>query len=124
MTVPDHLSYTDQHEWLDLQDGVARVGITAYAAGALGDVVYVQLPEVGERLTAGSTCGELESTKSVSDLCSPADGEVLEVNREVLDNSGLVNDDPFGAGWLFTVRVSGEPELLDATAYRQLTEEG
>jgi glycine cleavage system H protein len=121
MDSPTNLQYTAEHEWLDTHGETARVGITRYAAEALGDVVFVDLPEAGANLAAGEACGELESTKSVSDLFAPADGEVLEVNRAVVEEPGLLNSDPFGKGWLFTMRISGSPELLDAAAYDALT---
>ncbi|MEV8094045.1 glycine cleavage system protein GcvH [Kitasatospora sp. NPDC085879] len=118
MSNPTHLHYTKEHEWLTAaEDGVSTVGITAHAADALGDIVYVQLPEVGDTVTAGETCGELESTKSVSDLFSPVTGEVVEVNQAVLDDNALVNSSPFEDGWLFKVRVEATDELLDAEAY-------
>ncbi|GAA1076227.1 MULTISPECIES: glycine cleavage system protein GcvH [Kitasatospora] len=118
MSNPTHLQYTKEHEWLTAAvDGVSTIGITAHAADALGDIVYVQLPEVGDSVTAGETCGELESTKSVSDLFSPVTGEVVEVNQAVLDDNALVNSSPFEDGWLFKVRVEATDELLDAEAY-------
>ncbi|MCU7822763.1 glycine cleavage system protein GcvH [Kitasatospora sp. DSM 101779] len=118
MSNPTHLQYTKEHEWLTAAvDGVSTIGITAHAADALGDIVYVQLPEVGDAVTAGETCGELESTKSVSDLFSPVTGEVVEVNQAVLDDNALVNSSPFEDGWLFKVRVEATDELLDAEAY-------
>ncbi|WP_030272479.1 glycine cleavage system protein GcvH [Streptomyces sp. NRRL B-24484] len=118
MSNPTHLQYTKEHEWLTAAvDGVSTIGITAHAADALGDIVYVQLPEVGDSVTAGETCGELESTKSVSDLFSPVTGEVTEVNQAVLDDNALVNSSPFEDGWLFKVRVEATDELLDAEAY-------
>ncbi|GAA5010990.1 glycine cleavage system protein GcvH [Kitasatospora paranensis] len=118
MSNPKHLQYTKEHEWLTAaEDGVSTVGITAHAADALGDIVYVQLPEVGDTVTAGETCGELESTKSVSDLYSPATGEIVEVNQAVIDDNSLVNSAPFEGGWLFKVRVEATDELLDADAY-------
>ncbi len=120
MSVPSHLKYTVEHEWLDLQGDVATVGITAFASDALGDVVYVDLPAVGSTVTGGESCGELESTKSVSDLFAPADGEVLEVNQAVVDDPSLVNADPFDQGWLFRVRVTGMGDLLDAGAYESV----
>jgi glycine cleavage system H protein len=120
---PDNLRYTDQHEWVADQDGVATIGVTAYAADALGDVVYVQLPDVGTRVTEGEACGEIESTKSVSELFAPLTGEVVEVNAAVLDKPELVNTDPFGDGWLVKVRHAGLPDLLDPQAYHALTEE-
>ncbi|MER8234361.1 glycine cleavage system protein GcvH [Streptomyces sp. NPDC101490] len=119
MSNPQQLRYTKEHEWLsDAVDGVATVGITEFAANALGDVVYAQLPAVGDTVTAGETCGELESTKSVSDLYSPVTGEIVESNQDVVDDPSLVNTAPFEGGWLFKVRVEGEPdELLTADAY-------
>lgn len=122
MSNPTHLQYSAEHEWVALDSGTARVGVTAYAAEALGDIVYVDLPAVGSSVTAGETCGELESTKSVSDLFSPVTGEVVEVNGDVDGDPGLVNNDPFGAGWLFVVRVTATTELLDAAAYDALLE--
>ncbi|MGP3986451.1 glycine cleavage system protein GcvH [Streptomyces sp. 3N207] len=119
MSNPQQLRYSKEHEWLsDVEDGVATVGITEHAAGALGDVVFVQLPEVGDTVTAGETCGELESTKSVSDLYSPASGEITEVNQDVVDDPALVNSAPFEGGWLFKVRISEVPDdLLSADEY-------
>ncbi|MEE1814412.1 glycine cleavage system protein GcvH [Streptomyces sp. NPDC004288] len=119
MSNPQQLRYTKEHEWLsDAEDGVSTVGITEFAANALGDVVYAQLPEVGDTVTAGETCGELESTKSVSDLYSPVTGEVVAANQDVVDDPSLVNTAPFEGGWLFKVRVAGEPEeLLTADEY-------
>ena len=120
MSNPENLRYTKEHEWLTAADGdgVSTVGITAFAANALGDVVYVQLPEVGDTVTAGETCGELESTKSVSDLYSPATGEVVEANQAVVDDPSLVNSAPFEGGWLFKVRITDEPaDLLSADEY-------
>ncbi|MDT0415900.1 glycine cleavage system protein GcvH [Streptomyces sp. DSM 41982] len=119
MSNPTNLRYSKEHEWLSAAaDGVSTVGITAYAAGQLGDVVYAQLPEVGDSVEAGETCGELESTKSVSDLYSPVNGEVTEVNSDVVEDPSLVNSSPFEGGWLFKVRVSEEPgDLLSAEEY-------
>ncbi|MFD4242454.1 glycine cleavage system protein GcvH [Streptomyces sp. NPDC058525] len=123
MSNPQQLRYSKEHEWLsDAEGGVATVGITEFAANALGDVVYAQLPEVGDTVTAGETCGELESTKSVSDLYSPVSGEVVESNQDVVDNPALVNTDPFEGGWLFKVRVAEQPDdLLSADEYAKLT---
>ncbi|WP_438485759.1 glycine cleavage system protein GcvH [Streptomyces sp. S186] len=119
MDNPQQLRYSKEHEWLsDAEGGVSTVGITEHAANALGDVVFVQLPEVGATVTAGASCGELESTKSVSDLYSPVDGEITAVNEEVVNDPSLVNSAPFEGGWLFKVKVSGEPEdLLTADEY-------
>jgi glycine cleavage system H protein len=114
--VPSTLRYSAEHEWVD-DSTPTRIGITAIAADALGDVVYVDLPEAGSAVTAGQTCGEVESTKSVSDLYSPVTGTVAEVNQEAVDNPGILNEDPYGAGWLFTVEVSEEGPLLSAADY-------
>ncbi|MBT2524182.1 MULTISPECIES: glycine cleavage system protein GcvH [Streptomyces] len=119
MSNPQQLRYSKEHEWLSTaEDGVATVGITEFAANALGDVVYAQLPAVGDTVSAGETCGELESTKSVSDLYSPVSGEVVESNQNVVDDPSLVNSAPFEGGWLFKVRVTDEPDdLLSADEY-------
>jgi glycine cleavage system H protein len=123
---PDDLKYTAEHEWVRTPGetaGTVRVGITDYAQDALGDIVYVQLPEVGESVTAGSAVGELESTKSVSDVYSPVTGEVVARNEALDATPELVNSDPYGDGWLFEVAVgadAGGVELLDAAAYEQL----
>ena len=119
MNVPNTLRYSKEHEWLSAaEDGVSTVGITEHAANALGDVVYVELPEVGKEITAGETCGELESTKSVSDLYAPVNGEIVEINEDVVADPSLVNSAPFEGGWLFKVKISGEPgELLSADEY-------
>jgi glycine cleavage system H protein len=125
MTIPEHLQYTTDHEWVSITDAVATVGITAYAAEALGDVVYVGLPEVGDTVTAGASCGEIESTKSVSDLFAPVSGTVLDVNTALLDDTSIVNTDPYGAGWLFRVTIGAAPgDLLDAAAYTAQVEGG
>jgi len=126
MTIPAELRYTAEHEWVAVDGPVASVGITDYAQHALGDVVYVSVPAPGTRVTAGEPCGEIESTKSVSDIYSPVDGEVTEVNSDVDDDPGLVNSDPYGAGWLMKVRIDDdEPSgLLTADEYAELTEDG
>lgn len=112
--VPAELKFSAEHEWIDADH---RVGVTQFAADQLGDVVYVELPDIGQFLTAGAVCGEIESTKSVSDLYSPITGEVLEVNAAVVEDPSIVNSDPYGAGWLFTVRVTSEGPLLTAAEY-------
>jgi len=127
MTIPAELRYTAEHEWVAVDGPVASVGITDYAQRALGDVVFVSVPAPGTRVTAGEPCGEVESTKSVSDIYSPVDGEVTEVNNDVDDDPGLVNSDPYGAGWLMRVRLddaSAEPVgLLSPDEYAELTED-
>lgn len=119
---PEDLKYTAEHEWVRPgEDDVVRVGITHYAQDALGDIVFVSLPEVGDRVEAGTTCGELESTKSVSDVYAPVDGEVVARNQALDGTPELVNSDPYGDGWLFDLRVA-EPSsvagLLDADSYQ------
>ncbi|HEX6471872.1 MAG TPA: glycine cleavage system protein GcvH [Streptosporangiaceae bacterium] len=127
MTVPEQLRYTEEHEWvagLDGGDDVVTVGITAYAADALGDIVYVSLPAEDATVEAGEPCGEAESTKSVSDIYAPVTGRVTAVNAAVTDDPAIINSDPYGEGWLFKVRLDGEPEgMLDAAAYAKLIEE-
>jgi glycine cleavage system H protein len=122
MTVPEQLRYTAEHEWVAIDGRTASVGITEHAADALGDVVYVSPPAPGTKVTAGEPCGEIESTKSVSDLYSPVDGEVTDVNADIEDDPGQVNSDPYGAGWLFKVRLDDEPpsDLLSAEQYAEL----
>jgi glycine cleavage system H protein len=122
MTVPEQLRYTAEHEWVAIDGRTASVGITEHAADALGDVVYVSPPAPGTKVTAGEPCGEIESTKSVSDLYSPVDGEVTDVNADIEEDPGQVNSDPYGAGWLFKVRLDDEPpsDLLSAGQYAEL----
>lgn len=125
--IPEDLRYTDAHEWVrDRGDGVVRIGITDHAQSQLGDVVFVQLPSVGEEVTAGVAVGEVESTKSVSDIYSPVAGAVAAVNDALDANPELVNSGPYEEGWMFEVRLSGDApgfpdDLLDAAAYRELT---
>jgi glycine cleavage system H protein len=127
MSVPAELRYTREHEWVSIDGGIATVGITEFAANSLGDVVFVSLPEVASPVAAGDPCGEVESTKSVSDLFSPVDGEVTEVNEELDDDPGLVNAEPYGAGWMFRVRLTEEalpPGILTPTEYEDLIKSG
>jgi glycine cleavage system H protein len=126
---PDDLKYTQEHEWVRAPgeaDGSVRVGITHYAQDQLGDIVYVSLPSVGEKVAAGSACGELESTKSVSDVYAPVDGEVLAVNETLDATPELVNSDPYGGGWLFEL-VPADPaaldDLMEAAAYQTVVGE-
>jgi glycine cleavage system H protein len=122
MTVyPEDLKYSAEHEWVKATNGTARVGITDFAQDALGDIVYVQVPEVGTAIRAGDTCGELESTKSVSDLYAPVTGTVSAVNEALADQPDLVNSDPYGEGWLIDVQLDDEAEveaLMDAETYQ------
>ena len=122
-TFPTDLRYSADHEWVD--DSVpATVGITDTATEALGDIVYLELPSVGDVIEAGSVFGEVESAKSVSELFAPVSGTVVEVNRQAIDDPSVVNADPYGDGWLLKVQVTGEGELMDAEAYEALTQEG
>lgn len=120
--VPDNLRFTAEHEWLsDSGDGVVRFGITDYAQDSLGDIVYVDLPKVGDAITAGQPCGEVESTKSVSELYAPVSGEVVAVNGALSDAPDTVNSSPYDEGWMVEVRLTGDMgDTLDAAAYRAL----
>ena len=123
--VPSDLKYTAEHEWIRTADGAqpVRIGITDYAQEALGDVVYVSLPEVGAKVTAGAACGEVESTKSVSDLYAPVSGTVTARNAALDDQPELINSDPYGEGWIIEIEPSDEADLtalLDAGAYSTL----
>ncbi len=125
MHIPDDLRYSTDHEWVRLEDGTARVGITDYAQDALGDVVFVDLPEVGATVAAGEAISEVESTKSVSDIYAPVAGTVAEVNGDLADNPERLNEDPYGEGWIFLLRIDDAnvlDDLLDAAAYRNLVE--
>ena len=125
MKIPVELRYTAEHEWVSGGgDSSVRVGITDFAQDSLGDIVYVQLPEVGAEVTAGDPFGEVESTKSVSEIYAPISGEVTEVNQAAVDNPELINTDPYGEGWLVEIRpadAEAVAALLDAEGYRQLT---
>ena len=124
MSVPAELRYTPEHEWVSVEGDSATVGITDYAAQQLGDVVYVSLPTLGAAVTAGEPCGEVESVKSVSDLYSPVDGEVIEVNGEVEEDPSLVNAEPYST-WMFRVRLpngSVPADLLSPAEYEELTQ--
>jgi len=122
--IPDSLKYTKEHEWVASTQTslVYRVGITDYAQGALGDIVYVQMPKVGQALTADTVCGEVESTKSVSEIFSPVTGSVVSINNDLNSAPETINSDPYGAGWLFEVSVDSEPNnLLSASDYASIT---
>lgn len=123
MTNPENLKYTKEHEWVLIEGDVATVGITRYAADALGEIVYVDLPKVGSDTTYMKICGEIESTKSVGELYAPMDGEVVEANTSLSGSPETINDDPFGAGWLVKIRFTSLPELLSAADYNALTGE-
>ena len=124
MSLPENYSYSDDHEWIDATADEAvgakvKVGITSVAADRLGEIVFADLPQVGASVEAGETCGEVESTKSVSDLYSPVTGTVTSVNQEALDDCSIINGDPFTAGWLFEVEVTEVGPLLTAAEYAE-----
>ncbi|MCT2587103.1 glycine cleavage system protein GcvH [Actinophytocola gossypii] len=125
MTTPEDLKYTEEHEWLAAQAETVRLGITDYAQGQLGDVVFVELPEVGRTVNAGDPIGEVESTKSVSEIFAPVAGEITAVNNALDDTPELINSEPYGEGWIVELTPS-DPNaldaLLDAKAYQELTQ--
>jgi len=124
-SVPEDLQYSAEHEWVDGEfavGGEVTIGITEHAADALGDIVYVEAPGVGATVVAGEVCGELESTKAVSELYSPVTGTVTAINDELAAAPDSINKDPFGTGWIFKVEITEEPAgLLDSSAYEGLT---
>jgi glycine cleavage system H protein len=125
MNFPEDLSYSAEHEWVAVEGARARVGITDFAQDALGDVVYVQLPDVGIEVLAHASCAEVESTKSVSEIYAPLTGTVVEVNAALVDEPELVNQEPYGKGWILVLELADPAEvatLLDAAAYRGLVE--
>lgn len=117
---PAKLKYTKSHEWVKEEDGVTIIGLTDFAQDALGDIVFVNLPEEGDTVTAGESFADVESVKAVSDVFSPVTGTVAEINEELLDNPALVNEDPYGAWFIKVSEVSGTVELLDASAYEEV----
>ncbi len=126
MQIPEDLRYSTDHEWVRLEDGNrARVGITDYAQDALGDVVFVDLPPIGEAVTSGQSISEVESTKSVSDIYAPVTGRIVEVNTDLVDTPDKLNSDPYGEGWIMVIELSSDAtidDLLDAAGYIAITE--
>ena len=122
MKIPSDLRYTKEHEWVSIEDGVATVGITDYAQGELGDIVYVELPEVGDEVEELESFGTIEAVKTVSELYSPVTGTVEEVNEALEDKPELINEDPYGDGWMIKVKISevNEDELLSAKDYKDM----
>jgi glycine cleavage system H protein len=121
-SIPNELSYTKEHEWVSSENLVYTMGITDYAQAALGDIVYVQLPAIGESITAGKVCGEVESTKSVSEVYAPVTGTIVAINEALSNSPETINSDPYGAGWLAKVEVATAPtDLLTATQYGEIT---
>jgi len=123
MANPTNLQYTKEHEWISVDGEIATVGITKYAADALGEIVYVDLPKVGSNTTYMKICGEIESTKSVGELYAPMDGEIVEVNESLPNSPETINQDPFGEGWLIKIRYTQLPDLLSASEYDALVGE-
>ena len=123
MNVPEELQYTRSHEWVRTEGDTATIGITDHAQDELGDIVFVELPEVGATFDAGDSFGTVESVKAVSDLYAPVGGEVVEVNEALNDSPEKINEDPYGDGWIIKLRVSDEGDLLSASDYEQLLEE-
>lgn len=125
MKIPKDLKYSQSHEWVRLDGDVATIGITDYAQGELGDVVFVELPELGSEVQQGEVCGTIEAVKTVSDLNSPLSGEIVEVNEGVEEEPTLVNTDCYGEGWIMKIRISDKAEvdeLLDAAAYEEFSD--
>ena len=123
MTFPENLKYTKDHEWMRVEGEVGWIGVTDYAQGELGDVVFVELPAVGSKLEQGKSFGTIEAVKAVSDLYAPVTGEVVETNKEVADSPEVVNKEPYERGWMVKVKIANPTELsalLDAAAYRKL----
>ena len=119
-SVPENLRYTEEHEWLANTSGVTKVGITDFAQDALGDIVYVQLPSLGAKISAGAVCGEVESTKSVSEIYAPVSGSISAINERLAVEPELINSEPYEAGWLFEVEIEGSPTgLLSPEEYRK-----
>ena len=118
--VRDNLVYTAEHEWVEQAVGSCKIGITDYAQAALGDIVYVQMPKIGDAVEAGKVCGEVESTKSVSDIYSPVTGTVSAINQQLDSAPELLNSDPYGAGWIFEVSSAQLGTNMNASEYRQL----
>lgn len=119
---PGDLAYSKEHEWAKIDNGLVVFGITHYAQEQLGDIVFAELPKIGTVIKQSSQCGVVESVKAVSELYSPVSGKVVEINKELMDNPELVNNDPYGRGWMVKVEVSGDPlqGLLSAVDYRKL----
>jgi glycine cleavage system H protein len=123
LSIPDDLQYTKSHEWVRVENGTVTIGITDHAQEELGDVVFVELPGVGDDIGAGDSFGTVESVKAVSDLYTPVGGEVVEVNSSLEDAPEKINDDPYGEGWIVKLSTSEEPDLLSPEEYEQVVEE-
>ena len=123
MNVPDELMYTEEHEWVSFEEDIATIGITDYAQSELGDIVFVELPSVGDTITKGDSFGTIEAVKAVSDLFAPVSGEVIEINESLSENPEIINESPYEEGWMIRIRISDESEqetLLTAESYRDV----
>jgi len=123
MNIPEELLYTEEHEWVSFEDDVATIGITDYAQSELGDIVFLELPSVGDAVTKGESFGTIEAVKAVSDLFAPVSGEVIEVNENLSDNPEIINESPYKEGWMIRIRITDETEremLLNAEAYKDI----
>ncbi len=123
MKIPENLKYTKDHEWIRVEGDFGWVGVTDYAQGELGDVVFVELPKVGTKVTQGKSFGTIEAVKAVSDLYAPAAGEVVELNNTIKDSPEVINKDPYGEGWMVKIKIANKNEvgaLLDAASYKKL----
>lgn len=123
--IPEDLKYTKEHEWVKLENGTAKVGITDYAQGELGDIVFVELPQAGAKVEAMKPFGTIEAVKAISDLFSPLSGEITEINKDLESDSSIINSDPYGAGWMIKIRISDRGELdslLSAADYKAVIE--
>lgn len=122
MNIPSNLKYTSDHEWANIQDGIATIGITDFAQGELGDIVFVEFPEVGDTFDAGDTFGTIEAVKTVADLFMPVSGEIVAINEELDSDPAKVNSDPFGNGWIIKIQMSNageEDELMSPSSYEE-----
>ncbi len=122
MNTPDHLLYTKEHEWADFKENEVTIGITDYAQGQLGDIIFIEFPEVGQELNAGDTFGEVEAVKTVSELYVPVSGTVIEINEKLEDSADLVNTDPYGDGWLIKIKptnVNEKDDLMNFSSYEE-----
>ncbi|MDP6570295.1 MAG: glycine cleavage system protein GcvH [Candidatus Marinimicrobia bacterium] len=122
MNIPDHLKYTKDHEWIELKDGIATIGITDFAQGELGDIIFVEFPDIDVQAKAGDSIGTIEAVKTVADIFTPLDGTVVEVNSALGNNPELTNTDPYGTGWMIKLKdvSEGDVELLTAAAYKEI----
>ena len=123
MNIPEELYYSSEHEWASVEDGIATIGITDYAQGELGDIVFVEMPNIGDTVEQSKPCASIEAVKAVSDLFSPVSGEVVQINAELETNPGVINQDAYGEGWICKIKMSDASqlsELMDAAAYKAM----